>query len=187
MVKLDSLSNNYTRLINPYILKNIYRYSDRLTNIQENVAEHSFFTALILCELLENSNANDTLIAKALSAALRHDVLEAVLTDIPHSTKDSDEEFNIAIEKAEAKLRRDNSEDKAIHTLVKIADILQVIQFIFHEKKLGNLNDDIISIEKQSRERLQQEMDKLKDLYLTFNLGLFTLEIERLLRNEFAI
>lgn len=186
-MKEKSSSRYYTRLINPYILKNIDRYSDRLTNIKENVAEHSFFTTLILDEILVNSCSMD-LIALSLSECLRHDVKEAVLTDIPYSTKQYDKEFAKEIEKAENRLSI-TYEDEFIHHLVKLADVLQVKQFLMHEELLGNKNKDIISMKEQTNVRLSQILDYINENSAEYNLDCLTLQsnVERLISNAFFI
>ena len=67
-----------------YALKALTRYNNKFKLINESVAEHSFFVAILILKLYEVYNFD---LEKALSMGLIHDVPELHLSDITYDVK----------------------------------------------------------------------------------------------------
>jgi len=152
-----------------YRLRYITRYSNRLRNIEEDVAQHSFFVAAIILELYDHYEFD---LGIALQAAIAHDILEADISDITHDIKVTHPELNNAIIAAEH--MEISNYPLAVqrgyflfdsHTvegkIAQLADVLQVYQYILAEESLGNITT--ADIRTASEDRITQLEKELKD------------------------
>lgn len=130
-----------------YSLKHILRYNNLPRIINESVAEHSYFVALITARLHKTYKFN---LEKALLTAITHDIFEIFISDIPRNVKNKFKEVGAVLEKAENtiisekfpeyKTLIENFNDKSTieGLVVKYADALSVLQYSDTEIKLGS-------------------------------------------------
>lgn len=134
-------------LTETYKLKSIIRYNNTPHLVNESIAEHQYFVALIVYKLYDKYNFD---LYIALKMALFHDIPEIFLSDTPHNTKtmfpkiaaaakDSQKIASDMIDPSMTPLVEDYEHQKTIEArIVRIADILSVIQYTKQEVKLGN-------------------------------------------------
>ena len=67
-----------------YTLKALTRYNNKFKIINESVAEHSFFVAVLVLKMYDDYNFN---LKTALKMALIHDIPELHLSDVTHDVK----------------------------------------------------------------------------------------------------
>jgi len=130
-----------------YRLKTLIRYNNtpRVTN--ESVAEHSFFTTLIVYRLYDEYDFD---LYIALKMALFHDIPESNLSDIPNNTKlmfpeiakaikDHQKAASDMIDPSMTPLIEDfeNQTTKEAH-IVRLADLMSILQYTKYESDLGN-------------------------------------------------
>lgn len=130
-----------------YPLSCMPRYSNRLRVRDEDVAQHSFFTAVIVVGLHRYYEFD---LGKAILAAICHDITEVDLSDVSHAVKVANEDLKRCFEQAEFKAIskyprsfREGfytflDEGSAESMIAQYADVLQVIQYTEMEIKLGN-------------------------------------------------
>lgn len=132
---------------------------------QQSVAEHSYFVALYTMELIDFFDFPHPL--EALSYALLHDLPEVLTGDVP----------SIARRKMTKQDRRDEVHDMRDHFdvdisaaentrhLVKVADMMEAIQFLSIERELGNnankrLREDVNANMLKAWSRMDAEQGK---------------------------
>jgi len=165
----------FETLAHVYRLSFITRFPNRYRIRDENVAQHSFFVSVIVMLLHEEY---DFELGAALQAAVSHDIVEADLGDTPHSVKQRHVDVTNELDRAEQKelqkypigiiqgVELFNSWD--VEGLVcRLADVLQVSQYISAEESLGNTTLHSVSTEIRHRidalrGRLQQYERKNK-------------------------
>lgn len=155
-----------------YKLKNIIRYNTTYHITKENVAEHSFYVALISLKLCEEYNIDEDTTNKCVIKALLHDLPEMELNDITHDTKEKlnlrkllksyeddyyKQEFNKQFE-----LMSNGTE--LINTIVDLADAYSVIQFSNLESNLGNKTKELCNIKKEINNRCRKLTEKLEKI-----------------------
>lgn len=158
-----------------YSMSNIWRYSGRLIQRPENLAEHCFYVAFKVYELGQKYNIPEDKIAKAAKIALCHDCGEIYTGDLPHSLKVFSPTIKQLSEELEVNLIEEhfpvfaedfkdfvNNSDPIVTTLVLLADVIDVIMFIDREESLGNRDPDILKIRAESSERYIKLIEKLK-------------------------
>jgi putative hydrolase of HD superfamily len=144
------------KLLHFYKLKNLVRFNLKPRVKDETVAEHSYFVAFFTSFICNELKLSDKIKNQALEYALVHDFSEIEISDIPHSFK-CVEGVKDFIDKHEqsvidrilpnySKLFKDirNGGNELIKSIVELADILSVIQYIYSEKDLGNTTLDEI-------------------------------------------
>jgi len=120
-----------------YRLKFLIRYSNMPRNIDESVAEHSFFVCMILMNLHSKYEFD---IGWALQMAVCHDVAEAYTNDISHQTKEMFPEIRDILHKVEMKLAKEfpltvqrgiegHLGDSVEADFVRYADAIQCYQY----------------------------------------------------------
>lgn len=143
------------------ILRNLIRYQNVHRNINESVAEHSFYTAILVLKLREYYTFN---LEVALKTALIHDVMESKISDIPHIIKKENPNLAKAVQDAEEKVTNEIFYEEA-HCLIKdfnngstpeglacqLADILSVVLYANSEIKSGNIVFNYIAIKAIAR------------------------------------
>ena len=138
------------------ILRSLVRYQNCHRNVNETVAEHSFYVAILVLKLREYYNFN---LEIALKTALVHDVPEVRISDIPHNIKLANPKLSDALEEAEAKVTAEMLSDEAVALLLafnhgdtpeglacQLADILDVVLYANQEIQSGNKVFNYIAI-----------------------------------------
>lgn len=156
-------------LLEMYKLKNIVRFNHRTRLKNENVAEHSFFTALIALDICRrlSINAHDTF--EVIVKCLLHDTPEQELNDITYDVKLKLNLYPV-LKKFENKYFEDNyanyaylmtnDDNNIVNAIVNYADALSVLQCAYNEMELGNMT--FAPIVTETLERL----DKLRNILL---------------------
>jgi len=134
-------------LSNIYNLKFIIRYSNVERIRDESVAEHSFFVASLVLELANEYKFN---IGKALQMAIVHDYPEVYVDDVSQEVKRNFPKIRESLKNAEKEAIKNFSKsvqkayneyelfDSIEAKIVKLADILSVLQYCKSEINLGN-------------------------------------------------
>ncbi len=152
------------------ILRSLVRYQNCHRNVNETVAEHSFYVAILVLKLREYYNFNLEL---ALKTALVHDVMESKISDVPHNIKIQNPKLAEALEEAETNVTRDMLSDEAL-TLIRqfnhgetpeglacqLGDILSVVMYANAELTSGNKVFNYIAI--KAIERCKEVVKKLE-------------------------
>lgn len=160
-----------------YKMSNIWRYSSRLIQKPENLAEHSFYVAFKIYEFGYMYNLPEDIIAKAVKIALCHDCGEIYTGDLPHSLKIYSPSIKALSEELEVKLIKENfpcfsedfekfmsEKDTIVSKLVEIGDVIDVIMFIDREETLGNKDEDILQIRNECYERYFKLITEFENL-----------------------
>lgn len=137
-------------------LKDTYRYSSQPTISRENVAEHSFWTAMIGVTIA--FEVMETVAPKVALKAILHDIEECMTGDLVRDMKYANPDTREAIAKVErefiGRLLRpmgevggkilmgweDSKDDTLAGQIVLLSDTLSVIQYCTKEMELGNTN-----------------------------------------------
>ena len=152
------------------ILRNLIRYQNVHRNINESVAEHSFYTAIFVLKLREYYDFN---LEIALKTALVHDFAESAISDVPHNIKISNPNLAKELERSEEivnSTRLSNDAAKYIKDFnagatpeglaVQLADILSVVLYANAEIKSGNKVFNYIAI--KALDRVKCVLSKLE-------------------------
>ncbi len=130
-----------------YTLKALTRYNNKFKIINESVAEHSYFVAVLTLKLHDDYKFN---LEKALKMALVHDIPELHLSDVTHDVKRNFPKLADEVTKAEYVIMRDKypnwysefktfeDQDSVEAKIVKMADNLSCVQYATAEMDLGN-------------------------------------------------
>ncbi len=152
------------------ILRSLVRYQNCHRNVNETVAEHSFYVAILVLKLREYYNFNLEL---ALKTALVHDVMESKISDVPHNIKLQNPKLADALEEAETNVTKEMLSDEAL-TLIRqfnhgetpeglacqLGDILSVVMYANAELTSGNKVFNYIAI--KAIERCKEVVKKLE-------------------------
>ncbi len=143
------------------VLRSLVRYQNCHRNINESVAEHSFYVAAFVLKLREYYEFD---LQAALKTALIHDVMESRISDVPHNIKLKNPALAEALENAEAKVLNEMFYSDARDLLmnfnhggtpeglvVQLADILSVVLYANAEIKSGNKVFNYIAIKALDR------------------------------------
>ena len=158
-------------LLKVYKLKNLIRYNTRTKISKENVAEHSFYVALM--SLLISDKLDLTIEEKynILAKSILHDLSEMELNDITHDVK---EKLNLRplLEEYENNYYKvnfpsfyklmSNNKNNIINRVVNLADAYSVKQYVENEKLLGNFSNDIKEINVEIDNRIKELEKRLK-------------------------
>lgn len=138
------------------VLRSLVRYQNCHRNINETVAEHSFYVAVLVLKLREYYNFD---LEKALKTALVHDIAEAKISDVPHNIKCANSLLSEALEDAECAVTKQMLSDEAADLMkhfnsgntpeglaCQLADILSVILYANAELTSGNKVFNYIAI-----------------------------------------
>ncbi len=145
-------------------LKHTIRYSSVPVLVPENVAEHSFWTAIIAVTIAIEMQMSKQEIGKVALKSLLHDIEESMTGDLIRDMKYHDEETREAIRLVEVEFARrifdklgtigpwfegwwENAKDNSpTGQVVALADLLCVIMYIEHERTLGNQSEQLNDI-----------------------------------------
>lgn len=159
-------------LLEMYKLKNIVRYNHRTRLKDENVAEHSFFTALIALDICKKLSINTHDTFKVIIKCLLHDTPEEELNDVTYDVK---LKLNLRplLKEFEDKYFEDNYPDYAnimtnndnniVNAIVNYADAMSVLQYAYNEIELGNTT--FAPIVTETLERLEKLRAILLEVY----------------------
>lgn len=159
-------------LLEMYKLKNIVRYNHRTRLKNENVAEHSFFTALIALDICRKLSINAYNTFEVIVKCLLHDTPEQELNDITYDVK---LKLNLRplLKKFEDKYFEDNyanyadiminDDNDIINAIVNYADAMSVLQYAYNETELGNTT--FVPIITETLERLDKLRNILVEVY----------------------
>lgn len=146
-------------------LKHTYRYSSVPVLVRENVAEHSFWTAIIGIAIAVEMQMSRQEIGKVALKALLHDVEESMTGDLIREMKYFNEETRDAIALVEREFARrifaklgalgpwfeswwlQSKDPSPTGRVVALADLLCVIMYVDHERSLGNQSDQLDQIQ----------------------------------------
>lgn len=142
-------------------LRHLIRYQNCPRLINESVAEHSWYTSVLVLKLREYYKFN---LETALKTALVHDCMESKISDIPHNIKQANPELAKAIEHAEDNITRSMLSDEAFELMkafnsgstpeglaCQLGDVLSVVLYANAEIKAGNSTFNYIAIKAISR------------------------------------
>lgn len=142
---------DYDHILKYYNLKNLVRYNQRFRLKDESVAEHSYYVSLFTMMICDKLQVSSSIKNDSLTWALIHDLPEIYTSDIPHPTKVGNpgmEDFLVRVEhkvmeehfspyhELYKKITTGNYE--LVDCIVKLADIVSVIQYTTLEIRLGN-------------------------------------------------
>ena len=158
--------NDLNVLLNYRRMKNIKRCNNFPTLVQEDVAQHSFYVAMIAMALVDEYNtwadsidfesSSRPLINSEITIrkAMLHDIEESFTSDIPWNIKHSSEELHDLIAKAiEDKMHKvyAGASTMCIYqrlnkgckqglegAIVEVADMLELAIYLYEEKAMGN-------------------------------------------------
>lgn len=149
MMILDGVS----KLDELYRLDNIIRYNTLKKHKHESVATHSFYTALFTMMLCNDIMLHDDNVVRcAISYALIHDIPEIITNDITHDVKCRYPRISKLMEEYENEIYYEefpyvmelfntlsSAQEDLVMNIVKLADILSVLQFASYEISMGNV------------------------------------------------
>lgn len=153
-------------LLKTYKLKNLIRFNHKTKLTCENVSEHSYFVTLFTLKICDTLKVSDDIKLQCLIKALLHDTPETEINDITHDVKAKNKELNDILLKLENKFFAKyyyhykelmcNEEDNLVNKIVKLADVYSVLQFTLNEITLGNANDEMMFIYKDTLNRIEK-------------------------------
>ena len=157
-------------------LGEIVRYNDRKKIRKESVAEHSFYVAHNVVKICSLYNVPDEIKHTALEMAIAHDIPEIFTGDIGYITKRDNPELAKALEITELKQLKKNmpehyqafksyveglkNKDTA-SIIVKLADVISVLQYSNNEIDLGNSSSEMDEINQDALERVELYLNLL--------------------------
>lgn len=169
MIKLTEKTINQL-----YKLDNIVRYNTAPKHKNETVAAHSFYTTLFAMMLCDELSVHDYIRRKAIQFALIHDIPEIIINDITHDAKQMMPEIVPILDKYEKAIINDNfpfiynsMSDESQGTvfaklIVDLADTISVLQFVLHEKMMGNQEVAEWVVPTKNRiEKIKKEIERL--------------------------
>lgn len=159
-------------------LGEIVRYNDRQKITKETVAEHSFYVAANVIKLCDILRVGYEIKCEALEMAISHDIPEIFTGDIGYITKRDNPELAKALEKTELEQLKKNMPEfyhsfkeyteglrnrEIPSMIVKIADVLSVLQYSDNEIELGNWSKSMESINLDAYDRVLKLLEELSD------------------------
>lgn len=163
------------------------RYNHKRTITVESVASHSYYVALYTQMICSHLDLCPAVSVKALTHAVYHDIGEIYLSDIPYDTKEKfpivkrmlsgveeeviKEHFPQYSELWKEVEDRKDEESLLIYNIIKLADILSVIQYTSREYSLGNTVLDAVREEavngryKTYKEAIEELTGKVLDIF----------------------
>jgi 5'-deoxynucleotidase YfbR-like HD superfamily hydrolase len=153
-----------------YTLKALTRYNNKFKIINESVAEHSFFVAVLVLKMYDDYNFN---LKTALKMSLIHDIPELHLSDVTHDVKKNFPKLAKEVLNAEYAIMRKKypnwyytfrdfeSGESVEAQVVKMADNLSCVQYATAEMALGN-KGYMKEVAKDAGRRVMECENKLK-------------------------
>lgn len=151
-------------------LERTIHYQRKMLNIQRlagtpkhrsyNLAEHSYFVAMLFMEFARIENVEYGV--EQLEAVMKHDFLEVLTMDLPYHVKNFNEETQRAWKEIEDVVARGNADrflgclmtdedikkylNKQQFSLMKACDILELFLFCTEEIEQGNSSQEILTV-----------------------------------------
>lgn len=156
----------------------VHRWNGRHMIKSQNLAEHHAHTAQYLIALFSIFEVPEDVQLEALKRAVVHDLPETELCDIPYPVHVKYPEISKAYDKAERDVWHDKyplyrsnvKKGSTAWLLVKIADRLDRINFLYDETQLGNDSDYVIQSLSDERDAVEDLIVELGDRLETFLL-----------------
>lgn len=158
-------------------LGEIIRYNNRAKIRKENVSEHSFYVVTNVIKICKAFKIPINIRLEAIELAAVHDIPELFLGDVPYTTKRDNPMLAEILEQAELNQLRDNmpefyeqyntfiemeKEGTLQFLIVKLADIISVLQYSNNEIELGNTSKSMKEINDDAKIRVEIYIHKLK-------------------------
>ena len=158
---------NIEKMRSFYRLNNIVRYNTWGKINPETVASHSYFTTLFTMMICDELGVDSETKLVALQLSVIHDLSESITNDITYDAKCKMPKINAILKEYEDQYVSDhfpelvgvNAEDGLANLIVKIADVLSVVQYCDNEVNLGNKKFTKLLVE--AMDRLKVENQKL--------------------------
>lgn len=157
-----------------YHLNSLKRYNNIPRLKQESLAEHLYYTSILITKLLENTNLSVELKYSLLTYTLVHDIQELYTGDIPHNVKKDSPELKTLLSNLEdswlqktvyynliKQFEVESGKNHNLHELFKLADYLQVIMYTQEELKYGNKHIEIEQIYSNAKRLADELTDRL--------------------------
>lgn len=158
-------------------MSDLLRYNGRYKIKNESIAEHSFYVAYNVLSICHKYNIPDEIKLKALEFAVIHDIPELYTNDICYITKRDNPKLAAILDEVErdfvenempeirdAFFELQNSKNSIEHTILKLADGLSVLQFASREIALGNQSEEMLEIHNESKRRVEQLENILRNI-----------------------
>jgi len=163
-----------------YRLNSLVRYNNRAKIKDETVAAHSYFTSLFTMMICDKLQLSDEIKLIAMQYSMIHDVPEIITNDITHDAKQLIPELNDILVPFENMFIQEHFPEQLdifnvtlgkfddniflARLVVKIADILSVIQYCTNEKKLGNVSlEPLLNEALQDKAFFQKKLEEVLD------------------------
>lgn len=158
-------------------LGEIIRYNNRAKIRKENVSEHAFYVSTNVIKICSIFNIDRNIKLEALEMAVVHDIPEVFLGDVPYITKRDNPEVAEALEIAEKQQLKQHmpefydayiryveglKENKLEAVIVKLADVISVLQYSNNEIELGNSSKSMKDINEDAKIRVLKLIEILK-------------------------
>ena len=160
-------------------MNSVHRQSTITTIKAENIAQHSFFVAYYALKIGKKLKLNDELKGEITIQALIHDIAESSSSDVPSNVKyqvpglkqmlDKAEDFAInkyfpEIKDEFTSLRKHEADGDIVGTVIKLADIIALIQFLKTERALGNQDATLLKVIQETYDNLGRYLDHLEEI-----------------------
>ncbi|HIX01538.1 MAG TPA: HD domain-containing protein [Candidatus Ligilactobacillus excrementigallinarum] len=177
--------NEMSKFINEIIndklasMNSVHRQSTITTIKSENIAQHSFFVAYYALKIAKVLDLSREIQGEITIEALIHDIAESSSSDVPSNVKyqvpglkqmlDKAEDFAInkyfpEIQSEFDHLREHEANGDIVGTVIKLADIIALIQFLQTERSLGNQDATLIKALNQTYDNLKRHLNKLSEI-----------------------
>ncbi|MCX7924112.1 MAG: HD domain-containing protein [Clostridia bacterium] len=155
-----------------YQLDNIIRYNTFPKFKQESVATHSYYVALFTMMICDELDVDSEIHVKAIEMALVHDIPEVVINDVTYAAKKAIPGLREMLEKHELNILHDmyprqyaylnspTTKEEIAEAIVRLADIISVLQFVDYEVSMGNQN--VIDWVGDTIERIKVQKEKIE-------------------------
>jgi 5'-deoxynucleotidase YfbR-like HD superfamily hydrolase len=160
-----------------YQMDNIIRYNTTPRHKNETVATHSYYVALFSMMLCNELNVSSLVRSKAIAIALVHDIPEVIINDVTYEAKQHMPDVKAALEKYEQEVIKANFpelyknmydsyfvDDDIANQIVRLADVLSVLQFSDHEINMGNTY--LKGWDKDTQQRIEEIKNNLERMGL---------------------
>nr|DAO22886.1 MAG TPA: putative hydrolase [Caudoviricetes sp.] len=161
--------------VDPMQMYGIVRYANRVRIKEENLAEHSYSTALYIFDIAKEFKIDDAIRNEAIAMAVIHDIGEIFTSDLPHDVKYENPELKVLCDKLEKKYinrcysirnlwyKLETNGDTVQKLIVKVADSMSVEAYAKRELDLGNSTKEMKQILKDARKRIRMYKATLRN------------------------
>lgn len=165
---------NDEEIMREYAIKNIIRYNVRTKIKEETVSDHTCFVSIFVLKILSQLKIKDEkLFRETITLAILHDLPESKTSDIPWDIKKENPSLKLMMSELEDEYYRlywkdykdtlDNKSELSM-AILKLADVYSVYQYCLNEINLGNNTKEFKEIFENSKERIDNEIEKINRL-----------------------